>query len=1077
MLSKSFKLIDIVAPVVVAKDVGAKGAKEYMGFEDYFDVLEHILDTPKENRNFYEVLQGLEPRRIYFDVDKKKVKGEELPDVAEFVFHMKDTIINVFDVLCGIELSEDEILFTESSTKSKFSFHIVVPDYKVSVEVMKLIHKFVSDTMEATNANYKDIVDPAVYGRNQCFRLLHCCKNGKKNYKKLYTGNFTECQTLVGDISECKSLKLVDRIQKSLDEKKEAYEARHVNYACDSTHDKEFFTKLVDGLKSSRAENYVTWRNVCMSLGHEKAGLDIAIRFSNKTSKKSQVNRAKTTELYEVGLKSTFNGRALGVGTLLHYLREDNYEVFKALTMPKKEKEDSPNLRNMIECMKEGLNFEDGEDEVEEEDYFEEKEEEKKEKKETQEDKLKRWLSRDEFYLRNPVSDPTNLIDFQKQDIYETKYMKEYPKDAKTLIVKAQKGRGKTHTLVDYIKEQPELKRIIFISFRRSFTGELMKRLTPLGFKKYSDIKGAINDDNLRLVIQVESLHRIKWTEKADLVVCDEIESIRSQHFSPTNKFRARVMEKYRMFIKTSEKSIFMDADISENTVKHIFSLRDESTTQYIENIYTEEASKYKEFYSTKINTVLGKICESLSNGQKIVIASNRSVKFQLALVDRILKAYPALKIGVYNSKTIREKKVAKELKDVEIGWSSKDVIIYSPTISAGVSFDSKRFDTFYGFFVNNGKINSMRQMISRVRHFSTNEYYFCLQSFGGSSKPQNAEEFEQYICSNRFITDGLPAFIHCEESYDGTRSYPYKTMGYDLWVMNEIEIARDKCMFLYNFLREQYQSGTGSMKWFGTETTTENEEKQKIKKTDIKDVSKKIEKKECEAIADAKIISKIEKEEIEAKLRAEIQVSEDDLLSLQRYNLLEWYDFKQTEKPNWVWYILKRKKRAKETYKNRKIAFVKGNLRYLKEQESEHFSRVCGGDEVAVEDDLRKKYRSVKITIGLELLKIVGIKKLSDKTEITRKALMQRFQKNEKKLIKKMPHICSVFGIRKRSQPKIEEWGKKVYFKKMLRFINDRLLELFDMTLKETGNHSKKYELDKRFNSDEIACFEQFEK
>ena len=101
----------------------------------------------------------------------------------------------------------------------------------------------------------------------------------------------------------------------------------------------------------------------------------------------------------------------------------------------------------------------------------------------------------------------------------------------------------------------------------------------------YQDIKGSIDDKPKRVIIQVESLHRMRWNVKADLLVCDEIESIRTQFFSETCRFRNACMEKYEMLLESSKQAIFMDADISENTVKHIKQAR-AGKIHYIENTY-----------------------------------------------------------------------------------------------------------------------------------------------------------------------------------------------------------------------------------------------------------------------------------------------------------------------------------------------------------------------------------------------------------------------------------------------------------------------------------------------------------
>ena len=64
------------------------------------------------------------------------------------------------------------------------------------------------------------------------------------------------------------------------------------------------------------------------------------------------------------------------------------------------------------------------------------------------------------------------LSDDDDVETYEERFMKEYPVEGvKTMIVKGQKGQGKTHQLVDYIKKHNP-KRVLFVSFRRCFSKE-----------------------------------------------------------------------------------------------------------------------------------------------------------------------------------------------------------------------------------------------------------------------------------------------------------------------------------------------------------------------------------------------------------------------------------------------------------------------------------------------------------------------------------------------------------------------------------------------------------------------------
>jgi arginyl-tRNA synthetase len=115
----------------------------------------------------------------------------------------------------------------------------------------------------------------------------------------------------------------------------------------------------------------------------------------------------------------------------------------------------------------------------------------------------------------------------------------------------------------------------------------------------------------------------------------------------------------------------------------------------------------------------------------------------------------------------------------------------------------------------------------------------------------------EKYITSNRFIE--RPEFILSREKYDGTKTYPYKDIGYYMWIYNEIETARDKSLFIFNFLREQYHAGIGSMEWI---PDTEDQE-QKLTSKDITKISKELEHKEHQNIATAELITEEQLNEI----------------------------------------------------------------------------------------------------------------------------------------------------------------------------------------------------------------------
>lgn len=1016
------------ANVVLARDISKDGHKAYLGFETTLSAIAHI--NKQDEKHFYEVLIGYNNRKLYFDFDKKAEDGEP-PDPNEFIEDMTEVLISAVDVLFDARLSSDDIIFTNSSTDNKASFHVIVPVFNTSVDNMKMLYTQVSKTLSHTNDIYKNAdgsscLDNNIYGRNQCFRALGSCKMGKDNVKTLLTSSFTETDTLVGiyDCDESEELHLIPRLQQAIDEKKQAQEDRKLN---EISNDADTLMKIVMNLNQNRADEFSTWLKVCLALGHENAGLDVALEFSKRSSK---YNALKTEELYNQGSQAgNTHGRPATIGSLLAMLKEDNPDVFYEIV--------SVNPANY------GLTQDEIKDMIEKHN-----ENEKIKPDEKQEEKLERWLSKPAYYFNRKVSDPRRILDKKdNKKIYNSKHMKPYPKLAKTMIVKAEKGTGKTYAIEQYIeKHDPEY--CLFVSFRRSLSSEIIKRLSKYGFVNYQDIKGRIDAKHKRVIIQVESLQRMDWGKQADLLICDEIESIRTQFFSETCRQRNACITKYEMLLELdgSKQAIFMDADISENTVKHIKQTRG-GKIHYIENTYKKIQSQFKEFYTTKPDKIFKKLSEALDKKEKLVIACNRSKEFMEGLRQEILKHYPEVKMQLFNSKTIKNEAVANELKNTDT-WKKYDVLMYSPTISAGVSVEFNHFDKCFCYFVNNGKINAMRQMINRVRKFSTNEFYYCLQSFGGSSKPQNVETMERYITTNRFIEQ--PEFILSKEKYDGTKTYPYKNAGYWLWIYNETEKARDKSTFIYNFLREQYHAGIGNMQFI---PDTEDETETKITNDGVKIESAKLQAFEYNMISQAEPITDQQKEDIQIRLQEEKNVSDAEIYSLKRRNLLDFYDlgerfFHQSFVETYG------NKTMKTAYKNRK-ALEKG-IKSLCEEESRIFNGLQT-DMTNIQDDLKKKYVAMKLVIATEFIKICGFKHVYDDSTRTKNQIEKGIKKHNKVLTDKMTGICDILGRAKRRRPDTGKWT----FKTQLEFMNSALTELLQLKIKQTGNRTGIYFID----------------
>jgi tartrate dehydratase beta subunit/fumarate hydratase class I family protein len=493
-----------------------------------------------------------------------------------------------------------------------------------------------------------------------------------------------------------------------------------------------------------------------------------------------------------------------------------------------------------------------------------------------------------------------------------------------------------------------------------------------------------------------------------------------------------------------------MDADISENSINILRMVR-RGTYHYIENTNHEVQSKFKEQYTPKEDDWWVELYKALDNDEKIVIPCLRSTKKQEAMRQLILKKYPHKRVQVFNSNTRRDADVNREMEDTD-SWKNYDVVMYSPTISAGVSIEYEYFDKCFCFFVSCGKTNSMRQMINRVRKFKTNEFYFCLQSVGGCAKPQQFRAMEQHISANRYIEQ--PAFILSKENVNGTRSYPYKDLGYHMWIYNEIETSRDKNNFLFNFMREQYHSGVGSMRMMGCSDVSDSSDVPERQSKVIARISRDLDADECEQIANARPISEDERANITLKLEREEPVSNDEMNRLRRFNISKHYDINHDATLTGGFVHKFRAPLLKSAFTNRKL--LTNGIGALCASESIYFNDLFL-DRTTVQDDLKKKYASMKLVIATEFINICGFDGIYDRTHIDRDDIMTNLNAWNDTLIKKMDGICIILGKGKRHKPNAETWT----FKTKMQFINSVLTDMLSLKISPIKRNSTTYRID----------------
>lgn len=365
------------------------------------------------------------------------------------------------------------------------------------------------------------------------------------------------------------------------------------------------------------------------------------------------------------------------------------------------------------------------------------------------------------------------------KNIYSMETMSPY-EITDTLCVRAGMGLGKTKQLVNYINEAfPKSKltsaKIIILSFRQTFS-VAMKTSFP-DFVLYSDVSGRIKAD--RVIVQLESLHRLQdMIYDVDLLVADECESIFDQFNSGLFKKLNVCFGIFRNLLRNVKHAIFMDANLSNRTYNIISHFR-RGEVYFHHNKYVRTHRNY--ILTSNEGQWMMSLINDVVNGKNVVVAVN-SINTSKAIKEIIEIEVTGVNVAIYNSETdIDIKKL--HFSDVAKYWKV-DVLIYTPTVSAGVSFEEEHFDVLYAYMINSCNVETALQMLGRVRNIAENNYIVYLTG-ETNTLPTSTAAIERSINHNRdMIFEDSTNMLDFEFASDGGIMVN-KNQYYYLWVEN----------------------------------------------------------------------------------------------------------------------------------------------------------------------------------------------------------------------------------------------------------------------------------------------------
>ena len=711
------------------------------------EIAECIAAEPDNLRNFYECIYENDLQRMYIDIDVN-VDPENPPfqpeEADNILQQYLDAIRLAFLVYGGEKFADIDLVVCCSSLPGiKYSWHINTRNvyFQCNTDVQMFVMS-IKAQMDITIAQY---IDFSVYGKFRQFRLTGCTKFGSPRVKKIVTEHTFE-DTLVTHV-------IPDPV---------IFDHEKINQVYDMG-----MKKGIPRVKKLRPRNF------------QHIYTDTLVKYIIKTTK-------KWCEKNNIQWVHTYRGI---FGNVVHFYRtapshcpkcnrvHDNDNTFLVQFNQKGEIYHHcwrqfghgtyiGKLSDKSMCL------------------------------------MKKLLIEREIQGRSSALTLFDELPNDRKTVYSADTMNDYEEDKQTLCVRAGMGLGKTVKLLEHINAT-DYGKIIVISFRRTFTAEIKRRFGY--FVSYADIRDHDIDIDIYnyLIIQVESLHRLHVPDWNDLdntlVIMDESESILSQFSAPTFRNLMDCFSTFKNLLKTASNVIAMDANMSDRTYRTLDKYRPNSI--YYHNNTYKRFTDHTCYLTHDKDELTAHMTKSVIEGKKIVVSTN-SCKYAKAIGEKLSGVVPTGKNKVLvlcgDSDETKRQQIFANVNDELVKY---DVVIYTPTLTAGVSFEKVHFDLMYCYYTDmscDGLIGD--QMMGRIRNIGDKKYYVGISSII-SNLPISIKVLREYVARNRaFLKQEIGCTLPVQYEVDGNGEVILPADDYlDLWLEN-ISITNK---FRNNFISE----------------------------------------------------------------------------------------------------------------------------------------------------------------------------------------------------------------------------------------------------------------------------------
>lgn len=652
----------------------------------------------------------------------------------------------------------------------------------------------------------------------------------------------------------------------------------------------------------------------------------------------------------------------------------------------------------------------------------------------------------------------------QRKTVYSEDSMRAYEL-CPTLAVLAQMKLGKTKATRAYIDEYfpadgLERKVVRFVTFRQTFSRSIADSFAD--FAVYNDIQGDLDHvRHPRLIIQVESLHRLKMpahAEPVDLLILDEVESILAQFNSGLHKHFAAAFAMFQWMLRTARHVLVMDANLSDRTYQVLERMRPAYPAHFHWNRFARAAGDVYSFTHNQ-GAWLGALNAALHAGKRIVIPTN-SLSEARALEQGLRDEFKSKKVMLYSSETAPSER-ARHFGDVHKYWSDLDVLIYTPTCSAGVSYELEHFDALFGLFCDiSCDVETCRQMLGRVRNIATREHFICLRATG-ATLPSTSSDLRRLVYDKRAnlyrsCDDNAIAFAYRD---DGEIQY-YESDYFHLWLENKRIENVSRNNFAQRFIDQVADTGA-KVQLFPEDDP--NSDAASALLADHKCVKVKLQAQRNTAIAGSDDISQPEAVAIREIMQAQQDVEPAKKLAYEKWCLRQSYDW--NERPLNADFVANyNNPEVRRIYKNLKVISegksLAESLYFMRKKEVDQYSWTMGQRAADTIDshesrDLmldKSRYIYQSHCIAVWILRVCGFSTIVDRTRIHEVELEGRLRASIPMMRRAVERIVFELEIPRPGLDRLSrEPDRAAFLRGMLRFVNGVQRRMYGIQLQKT--------------------------